>query len=102
MGAALVVPLVEELAFRAYLLRVVERRLITVLPTLWAMGGGLAASALVFGLLHGEWLAGFIAGLVYGLVYLRQGKIYDAVLAHVVTNFMLALYVLIWEQWSYW
>ena len=40
VGAALVVPLVEELAFRAYLLRVVERRLITVLPTLWAMGGG--------------------------------------------------------------
>lgn len=101
-GAALVVPLVEELAFRAYLLRLVERRLIAVLPALWAMGGGLAASALVFGLLHGEWLAGCIAGLVYGLVYLRQGKIYDAVLAHAVTNFMLALYVLIWEQWSYW
>jgi exosortase E/protease (VPEID-CTERM system) len=102
LGAVLIVPLVEELAFRAFLLPLISRSLSKILSPWLARGLALVISALVFGVLHSAWIAGILAGLAYGLVYLLRGKIFDAVLAHAMTNLMLALYVLLLDQWSYW
>jgi len=101
VGTALVVPLVEELAFRAFLLRQIERWSAQVLPPPLALASGVILSAVTFGVLHSAWLAGSLAGLVYAGVYLRRGKLYDAVLAHAVTNLLLALYAVLLERWSY-
>jgi exosortase E/protease (VPEID-CTERM system) len=101
-GAAIVVPLVEELAFRAGLLRLIERRASAMLSPGWARGAGLAVSTAAFAILHDDWLAASLAGLCYGALYLRRGSLGDTVLAHAVTNFALALYVMVWERWSYW
>ena len=101
-GAAIVVPLVEELAFRAGLLRLIERRAGAMLSPAWARGAGLAVSTAAFAVLHGDWVAAGLAGLCYGALYLRKGSLGDAILAHAVTNFTLALYVMVWERWSYW
>ncbi len=40
--------------------------------------------------------------MCYGALYLRRGSLGDTVLAHAVTNFALALYVMVWERWSNW
>jgi exosortase E/protease (VPEID-CTERM system) len=100
-GTALVVPLVEELAFRAFLLRQVQRWSTQVLPPPLALASGVILSAVTFGVLHSAWLAGSLAGLIYAGVYLRKGKLYDAVLAHAITNLLLALYAVLFERWSY-
>lgn len=101
LGTSIVVPLVEELAFRGFLLREVQRQANKTVPGHAALAIGLVVSSVVFGVLHSAWVAGSIAGLLYGAVYLYRGKVYDAVLAHAVTNLVLAFYAMSFERWSY-
>jgi len=63
----------------------------------------LIVSSVVFGLLHGgRWIAGVAAGLIYALVYVRKGRIADSILAHAVTNALLAAMVVFGGAWQYW
>lgn len=101
LGTSVVVPLVEELAFRGFLLREIQRLTAKAMPGYAALMIGLAVSSVVFGILHSAWLAGSLAGLIYGAIYLYRGKLYDAVLAHAVTNLLLAFYAMAFERWSY-
>ncbi len=102
LGSVVTVPIAEELAFRGYL----TRRLIAADFSLIAPGTlnatSLLVSSLLFGVLHGRWVAGAIAGAVYALAYHRRGKLADAVLAHATTNALIAAYVLSTGTWSLW
>jgi exosortase E/protease (VPEID-CTERM system) len=102
-GAVLVVPLAEELAFRGYLLRRLRSaEFDAVPPTAWSWPAVLASS-LVFGLLHPDrWVAGTLAGVCYSAAYARRGRLADAVVAHAVTNALLAAYVLATGTWALW
>ncbi len=99
-GSVCVVPLLEELAFRGYLMRrltglefeSVSARQISVLA--WAI------SALLFGVLHEHWLAATIAGALYGYAYMRRGQLGDCVLAHAFTNLLLVVLALYTGDWS--
>jgi len=97
------VPIAEELAFRGFLLR----RLISAdfdsvsfqRWTLWAV----FASSLIFGLLHSDrWIAGSIAGMLYASAQKWRGRIGDAIVAHGVTNALIAVSVLWSGNWSLW
>jgi len=96
------VPIAEELAFRAYL----TRRLITAdfesVPPGRMTWWSLLLSSVVFGVLHGRWFAGMLAGIAYGLAYRRRGEISDSILAHGVTNGLIAITVLATGWWSLW
>lgn len=102
IGAAVVVPIVEELAFRRYVFTLFgaaagaesNARAIPWLPVL--------ASSLMFGALHQAWFAGTIAGLAYYFVMRGSGKLWDAVLAHATTNSLICVYVFASGNWSYW
>lgn len=90
-GACVVVPLAEELAFRGYLLRrLVDADFMQVDARKYAWFAWLASS-LAFGLLHQDWLAATIAGLGYALAQQRRGRVSDAVIAHAITNLLLAI-----------
>ena len=67
-----------------------------------AVIASLILTALLFGALHSNLLAGSIAGLLYGLIYLRRRKVVDAIFAHAITNLLLAIYVIELGYWSYW
>lgn len=102
VGSVLLVPVAEELAFRGYL----TRRLIAtdfegVRPDhfTWLSFIG---SSLAFGLVHGRWLAGTLAGMAYAMAVYRRGRLADAIVAHMTTNGLIALYVIIWGEWSLW
>jgi len=56
----------------------------------------------LFGYVHSNILAGSIAGVFYGLAYLQRRQLIHAVIAHAVTNALLALYVITFGYWSYW
>jgi CAAX prenyl protease-like protein len=102
IGAALLVPLIEELFWRSFLMRWLER------PTFQGVDPrrvGLRAivlSTFVFTLAHTLWLAAAIAGLVYALLYVKTGKLWVAVIAHAVTNGALGAWVLLTGQWQFW
>ena len=93
----------EELAFRGFLLR----RLISAdfesvsLRAFTAIS--FVVSSVAFGLLHGDrWLAGAVAGAVYAGVLLWRGRIGDAVVAHGVSNALIAVWVLALGNWQLW
>ena len=94
LGAVLLVPVVEELFFRGYVLRRLDR------------GGPLARTVAVavssglFALLHGRWLEAFCAGLVFALIALRRGRVTDAIVAHVVANLIVAAWAAGRGDWS--
>jgi exosortase E/protease (VPEID-CTERM system) len=102
VGSVLVVPAVEELAFRGYLLRRLVARDFDLVAlsrwTPWAVVG----SSLAFGLLHDRWWLASLAGLVYAFAVVRRGRLLDGVIAHATTNALVAAYVLMSGNWSLW
>jgi exosortase E/protease (VPEID-CTERM system) len=102
-AAVVTVPLAEELAFRAFLMRrLAAADFESVSCRSFALAPFLTSSA-AFGMLHGErWLAATLAGAVYGAIFLRRGSIGDAVTAHAVTNTLLAGWVLSTGSWNLW
>jgi exosortase E/protease (VPEID-CTERM system) len=101
-GATLTVPLAEELAFRGFLLRRLQSPEWHELPPGRFSWMSLLISSLLFGLMHGSWLAGTLAGLAYAVAVYRRGNLLDASLAHATTNALLAGYVLATGAWAMW
>jgi hypothetical protein len=102
LGAALVVPIMEELFWRSFLMRWIDRRDFLALPPAEVSSVAIIASSAVFALAHNLWLAGFLAGLAYAQLYRRLGNLWCAVLAHATTNLALAIWVVAQRDWSYW
>ena len=56
----------------------------------------------LFAVEHGErWHVGAVTGVVYGLVAKRFGLM-SAIVAHVVTNLALGLFVICFDRWQFW
>lgn len=102
LGAAVVIPLLEELAFRRGLQDWITAHCGIASSQLARKGLGLVASSVAFSALHVQLLAALLASLAYGALYARRGNLGSAVVAHVVTNAALASYVIALGQWSYW
>lgn len=101
-GAALIVPVMEELFFRSFLMRwLVNPDISKVGPQQVSYGYLLAVSA-VFAIEHTLWFAGLLAGLAYGLLYMRCKNLWPAIIAHGVTNGVLGVWVLQTGNWQYW
>jgi CAAX prenyl protease-like protein len=103
LASVLTVPLAEELAYRGYLMRRLRSADFESVPYATVGWPSLLAAALVFGLAHGAmWLPGIGAGLVYGLLLMRKGSLGEPVLAHAITNALIAIAVLGFGQWQLW
>jgi CAAX prenyl protease-like protein len=102
LGSSIVVPIAEELAFRGYLLRrLIDADFTAVSPKQFTWASFLISSV-AFGALHGRWVAGILAGMIYAAAQYRRGRISDAIVAHSVTNALLAAYVVIFGHWGFW
>ena len=101
-GAALVVPIMEELFWRSFLMRWIEQSdFQSVLPAAVRLQSMLIASVL-FGFEHNQWLVGIIAGVAYSFLYMRQGTLWSAIVAHAVTNGVLGVWIVRSASWTYW
>lgn len=101
-GASLVVPLMEELFWRSFIMRWVEQTEFRSLKPHLITWRGLLASSLLFGFEHNLWLAGVLAGLAYAYVYIRSGNLWSSIIAHALTNFLLGCWVLHSGNWQFW
>jgi uncharacterized protein len=101
-GAALVVPVMEELFWRSFLQRWLARSDFLACDPARVGVKAIVITAVLFGFEHDLWLAGIIAGLFYGLLYLRSGNLWAPIIAHAVTNGTLGLWVLATGSWTYW
>lgn len=102
VGAVVTVPIAEELAFRGYAMRKLVASDFEEVPPDRFTWVSFLLSSILFGMLHGQWLAGTLAGMVFAVAVYRRGLIADAVVAHSVTNALLSAYVLVTHNWSLW
>jgi CAAX protease family protein len=101
--AVAIVPLIEELFWRAWLMRwLISVDFLTVpLGTYSAMAFWIVA--ILFASEHGSyWDVGLATGVIYNWWMLRTKSLGDLVLVHAVTNACLSLYVVLAGKWEYW
>jgi hypothetical protein len=101
--AVVVVPILEELFWRAWLMR----WLINPNFEKVSLGTYQATSfwivAVLFASEHGPyWDVGLIAGVAYNWWMVRTRSLGDCILAHAVTNACLCGYVVATHHWEYW
>ena len=102
VGAALLVPVMEELFWRSFLMRWIQRPgFDTVDPTQVGLRA-VVRRTFLFVLAHTLWLAATLAGLAYAWLYIRSGKLWSCVIAHAVTNGALGIWVVYSGQWQFW
>ncbi|HKX40492.1 MAG TPA: CAAX prenyl protease-related protein [Burkholderiaceae bacterium] len=102
VGAALVVPVMEELFWRSFLMRWIRSPQFEAVPPQQAGMRAIVLSTFVFTLAHTLWLAAVIAGLAYAVLYMRTGKLWVAIVAHAVTNGALGAWVVTTGRWVFW
>lgn len=102
VGATITVPIVEELVFRGYLIKKLTDTNFVDLKSINFTWFSFFVSSILFGVLHGEWIAGTVAGMGFALALYRRGEVSDAIIAHMTTNTLLAFYIMITGNWSLW
>ena len=102
VGSVMTVPIAEELAFRNHLIRRLVAADAMTVPSGRFTWPSFLISSILFGALHGRWLAGALAGMAYALALYRRGEIVDAIAAHATTNALIAGFVLATGTWSLW
>lgn len=101
--AVAIVPLVEELFWRAWLMRwIVSENFLSVPLGTWSVRAFWIV-AVLFASEHGSyWDVGLAAGVLYNWWMIRTKSLADVMLAHAVTNACLSAYVVLEGKWEYW
>ncbi|MRW86269.1 CAAX prenyl protease-related protein [Pseudoduganella sp. FT26W] len=101
-GAALVVPLMEELFWRSFLTRWLTRPDFLAVDPAHIKVATTVVAVILFGVEHNLWFAGVVAGGVYSYLYWRDRNLWSPILAHAVTNGLLGIWVLATANWRFW
>lgn len=101
-SAVLVVPLMEEIFWRSFLIRyAVDPNFSQVAIGRFTWFSFLAVTIL-FGLEHHLFLAGMMAGALFNIVLYFTRSIVQCVVSHATANFALGVYVLYTGKWHFW
>ncbi len=102
-SSVLLVPLVEELFWRAWLMRYAVSKDFERVPFGTYSAPAFWITAALFASEHGPyWDVGLLAGIAYNWWMVRTRSLGDCILAHTVTNALLAAYVIGGGHWQYW
>ncbi|HXA08868.1 MAG TPA: CAAX prenyl protease-related protein [Chthoniobacterales bacterium] len=99
-----VVPLIEEIFWRGFLLRYLIADKFEQIPFGAFSWYSFAIVTLAFGFSHSmaDWPAAFITGALYNVVAYRTKSLTSCVLAHGLTNLALGLWIVTTKQWGFW
>ncbi len=101
-GLVLVVPVMEELFWRSFLLRWIGKRDFLAADPKKAGSAAFLLSSGLFALEHTLWFAGLLAGLAYGWIYMRTGNLRVPIASHAITNGLLGAWILATQNWRFW
>jgi CAAX prenyl protease-like protein len=101
---AIVVALLEEIFWRGFLLRYLIKEDFEAVPfgTYSLQSNLIVAVAFMLEHARPDWPGGIIAGLLYNVVAYRCKSLSSCVLAHALTNALLAAFILGTRQWGFW
>ena len=103
LRAVVLVPIVEELFWRAWALRWVARTDFESMPIGTYTTASFWIVALLFGAEHGPyWEVGVACGAIWNWWMGKTRSLGDLILVHAVTNGCLCAYVLLFKKWQYW
>jgi CAAX prenyl protease-like protein len=101
--AVVIVPIIEELFWRAWLMRWIIDPDFQSVPLGKYTAQSFWIVAALFASEHGPyWDVGLAAGIIYNWWMVRSRSLGDLILAHAVTNFILSAYVIAFGKWEYW
>jgi len=101
--AVVLVPILEELFWRAWLMRWLIDPRFEKIPLGRYRPASFWITALMFAAEHGPyWDVGLLAGIAYNWWMVRTRSLGDCILAHAVTNACLCGYVVATRHWEYW
>lgn len=101
--AIVIVSIVEELFWRAWLMRwLIDRDFWKVPLGTWS-SQAFFLTALLFASEHGPyWEVGLLTGMIYNWWMIRTKSLGDLILVHAITNACLCAYVILFQKWEYW
>jgi len=101
--SVIIVPIVEELFWRAWLMRWIIDNDFEKVPLGKYAPAAFWMVAILFASEHGPyWDVGLATGVIYNWWMVRTKSLGDLILAHAVTNFALGAYVIAAGKWEYW
>ncbi len=101
--SCLLVPILEELFWRGWLMRWTINPAFLKVPLGTYSASAFWIVAVLFASEHGPyWEVGLAAGILYNWWLVRTKCLADCILAHGVTNAILSAYVLFSGAWQYW
>jgi uncharacterized protein len=101
-GAVIVVPVMEEIFWRSFLVRYIIDQDFTKVPIGRFTWPSFLISMALFGMEHNLFLAGMMAGVAYNLLLYYSKSISQCIVAHAVTNLALGIYVISTGKWYFW
>ena len=103
LRAVVLVPVLEELFWRGFLMRWLIRPDFESVPLGTYETRAFWITALLFASEHGPyWDVGLAAGAIYNWWMVRTRRLGDVIWAHAITNACLCAYVLVFHKWEYW
>jgi uncharacterized protein len=102
LGAAIVVPVMEELFWRSFLIRYMISPKFESVPLGAFTTGSFLFTVVLFGSEHHLWLAGIVAGIAYNLLLYRTRRLWPCIFAHGITNLILGMHVIITGESHWW
>ena len=101
-GLALVVPVMEELFWRSFLMRWIDRRDFLSADPRAASLLAFGVSCALFAVEHSQWFAGLIAGAAYAGLYMLSRNLWVPIVSHATTNALLGFWILATGNWRFW
>jgi len=101
-GLVVMVPVMEELFWRSFLLRWITEPDFARLKVGEFSLTAFAAVTGLFALSHPEWLAAAIFAAAMALLLKRTGSLFACIIAHSTTNLLLGIYVIHTGHWQLW
>jgi uncharacterized protein len=102
IGLVLLVPLIEELFWRSFLIRwLIDpdfRRVPIGRVTLMSAG----VTSVLFAMAHPEWLPALLTGALWAWLLHQTRSLSACVISHVVANLALGIYVIQYGAWKFW
>ena len=102
IGSSIVVPPLEEVFYRSFLYRYLIKSDFLKIPLRRLQWRAFLITGLAFGLSHYEWLPGILCAFAYQGLVCRKDRLGDAITAHAITNFLLALWVIFRNAYYFW
>jgi CAAX prenyl protease-like protein len=102
LGLVLLVPLIEELFWRSFLIRwLIDPNFLKV-PIGQVTPSAAAITSAVFAFSHPEWLPALLTGLLWVWLLWQTRSLSACLISHAVANLALGIHVVATGDWKYW